>query len=159
MRVRQNAMGNSFPWIRVVIGGGAALFGAYGLWFEYDRWTAYHSFKTDDLGAAAAIFVVGLAVMLWGAWRVKHPARWIELDTEQRTLTLGGGGPPRTVPFDQVGTLEVKTARVLVGRKYRSYPCVYASGLPDAPLYAGLGDAKAHARKAELEALLAGRTT
>ncbi len=154
MRVRFNAMGNSFPWVRVVLGGAPALFGAYGLWFEYRRYQDLGSFKPDDAGAAAALFVVGGAIALWGLWRVKHYARWIEFDTDTRTLTLNHDGTPRTVHFDEVGALEVATTTVLVGRKYRRYPVVRASGLPDTFLYAGLDDLKAKQRQAHFEALL-----
>jgi hypothetical protein len=154
MKVRFNAAGNSFPWARVVLGGAAALFGAYGMWFEFDRYQLIGFVKTGDLAVAATLFVVGGAIAVWGAWRVKHPAQWIEVDTEARTLTLGLGGPLRTLSFAEVGTLSVELRTVLVKRTYRKYPFVVASGIPETTLYAGLDAEKAQARKAELEALL-----
>lgn len=155
MKVRFNAVGNAFPWLRVALGTGPGLFGLYGLGYEYRRWTELGFFKPSDLAAAAVLFAVGTAVALWGAWRVKHPAQWIELDASTRTLTLGLGGPLRTVPFSEVGTLSVVMRKLPVKRRYLEYPFVVASGLPDTPLYAGLDPAKAAARKAELEGLLA----
>ncbi len=155
MRIRFNAMGNSFPWVRVVLGGGPAIFGAYGLWYEYQRYEVMGHFKPDDAGAAAALFIVGSAIAIWGLWRVKNYARWIEFDTDTRTLTLTHDGTPRTVHFDEVGTLEIYNYTVLTGRKYRQYPVVKASGLPDTFLYAGLSDAKTQEHKTKFEALLA----
>ena len=154
MKVRFNAAGNSFPWLRVVLGTPVALFGAYGIWYELDRRATMGFFKTDDLAVAVVLLIVGASIALWGLWRVKHPAQWIEVDTEARTLTLGLGGPLRTIPFSQVGALSVELRTVMVKRSYRKYPFVVASGIPETTLYAGLDESKAQARKAELEQLM-----
>ncbi|MDX2011030.1 MAG: hypothetical protein SFW67_12595 [Myxococcaceae bacterium] len=154
MKVRFNAAGNSLPWLRVALGTPVALFGAYGLWYELDRKASIGFFKTGDLAVAVVLLTVGTALAAWGLWRTKFPAQWIEVDTEARTLTLGLGGPLRTVPFAQVGALSVELRTVMVKRRYVKYPFIVASGIPETTLYAGLDEAKAQARKAELEALL-----
>jgi len=154
MKVRFNAAGNSFPWLRVVLGSPVALFGAYGVWYEINRWLTIDYFKTGDLAVAVVLLTAGASIALWGLWRVKHPAQWVEVDTEARTLTLGLGGPLRTIPFAQVGTLSVELRTILVKRQYIQYPFVVASGIPETTLYAGLDESKAQARKAELERLM-----
>jgi hypothetical protein len=154
MKVRFNAAGNSFPWLRVVLGAPVALFGAYGVWYELDRRAAMGFFKTGDLAVAVGLLSVGTALAAWGLWRAKFPAQWVEVDSNARTLTLGLGGPLRVIPFAEVGTLSVELRTVMVKRRYVKYPFVVASGIPETTLYAGLDEAKARARKAELEALM-----
>lgn len=154
VRVRLNAVGESYPKLRVVLGGGPALFGGYGVYETLRTWRDLDFLKTDDLVAAAALLVVGGAVALWGLWRVRHPAHWIELDRAARVLTLGLGGPREAVPFERVGTLEVKEGLVPVKRGYVRRWEVRASGIPQTTLFVTGDPQKAAARKAELEALL-----
>ncbi|MEW6433114.1 MAG: hypothetical protein AB1730_16545 [Myxococcota bacterium] len=154
VRIRLNAVGESYPLLRVVLGGVPALVGAYGLYSTLRRWQVLDSLKTDDLISTSAVMVVGGAVALWGLWRLKHPARWIELDRAARVLTLGLGGPLVTVPFDRVGALEVKQGLVPVKRGYVRRWEVRATGIPQTSLFVTGFPEKAEARKAELEALL-----
>ncbi|GMU61656.1 MAG: hypothetical protein AMXMBFR34_34190 [Myxococcaceae bacterium] len=74
-RVRLNARGESYAMLRVVLGGGPALFGAYGLYQTLWRWKELDFLKTDDLISTAAVFVVGSAVCLGGLWRRKGLSR------------------------------------------------------------------------------------
>lgn len=152
--VRLNAVGESYPWFRVVAGGIACLVGAVGVAQTLWTWRQLDFLKQGDLISTGVVMVVGGAIAAWGWWRTKHPAQWIELDVSKRTLTLGLGGPPRFLPFHQLGTLEVKETLVPLKRGYVKRWEVRPSGVPEVSLFVSGWPDKANARKAELDALL-----
>ncbi len=157
VRLRFNAVGESYPMLRVVLGGVPALFGAWGVYRTLRIWQELDFLKLDDLITTSLMVLIGGAVAIWGWWRRSHPAQWIEVDRAARTLTLGLGGPLRTLTWEQVGTLEVKEALVPVKRGYVRRWAVHASGIPETTLFVTGFPEKAHARKGDLDALLESR--
>jgi hypothetical protein len=139
---------------RVVVGGLAFLVGAVGFAQTLWVWKRIDFLKQDDLISTGAVMVVGAAIAAWGWRRRSSPAQWIELDLSARLLTLGLGGPLRTVPFHALGTLEVKQTLVPIKRGYVKRWEVRASGVPEVALFVSGWPEKANARKAELDALL-----
>lgn len=141
--------------IRVVLGGVPAIVCGYGFVDTLRTWVSIDFLKQDDLISTGIVSAVGSIVCLWGLWRRRHPARWVEVNTKAKTLELGLGGPPKVLKLADVGELKVeKYLFTKDGRRKTERFVVVAAGLPGVHLFDSLYPNKAEAFRARLEQLL-----